>query len=55
MFESLVYIDYRGEVKGRLAEKWNVSSGNERITVYLRKDVKWHAGTPVTANEGKIT
>lgn len=55
MFESLVYIDYRGEVKGRLAEKWNVFNGNQRITFYLRKDVKWHDGTPFTANDVKFT
>ena len=55
LFESLVYIDYRGEVKGRLAEKWNVFNGNQRITFYLRKDVKWHDGTPFTANDVKFT
>jgi peptide/nickel transport system substrate-binding protein len=55
MFESLVYIDYRGEVKGRLAEKWNVFNGNQRITFYLRKDVKWHDGTSFTANDVKFT
>lgn len=55
LFESLVYIDYRGEVKGRLAEKWNVFNGNQRITFYLRKDVKWHDGKPFTANDVKFT
>ncbi len=55
LFESLVYIDYRGEVKGRLAEKWNVFNGNQRITFYLRKDVKWHDGVPFTANDVKFT
>lgn len=55
LFESLVYIDYRGEVKGRLAEKWNVFNGNQRITFYLRKDVKWHDGRPFTANDVKFT
>jgi len=55
LFESLVYIDYKGEVKGRLAEKWNVFNGNQRITFYLRKNVKWHDGTPFTANDVKFT
>ncbi len=55
LFESLVYIDYRGDVKGRLAEKWNVFNGNKRIVFYLRKDVKWHDGTPFTANDVKFT
>ncbi len=55
LFESLVYIDYRGEVQGRLAEKWNVFNGNQRIVFYIRKDVKWHDGTPFTANDVKFT
>ena len=55
MFESLVYIDYKGEVKGRLAEKWSPANGNRRIVFYLRKDVKWHDGVPFTANDVKFT
>lgn len=55
LFESLVFIDYKGEVKGRLAEKWNVFNGNRRITFYLRKDVKWHDGKPFTAKDVKFT
>ncbi len=55
LFESLVYIDYKGEVKGRLAEKWNVFNGNRRITFYLRKNVKWHDGKPFTAKDVKFT
>jgi len=45
LFESLVYIDHRGDVKGRLAEKWKVFNGNKRIVFTLRKNVKWHGGT----------
>lgn len=55
LFESLVFIDYKGEVKGRLAEKWNTFNGNQRIVFYLRKDVKWHDGVPFTANDVKFT
>ncbi len=55
LFESLVYIDYKGEIKGRLAERWNTFNGNQRIVFYLRKDVKWHDGVPFTANDVKFT
>ncbi len=55
MFESLVFIDYKGEVKGRLAEKWNTFNGNQRIVFYLRKDVKWHDGAAFTAKDVKFT
>ncbi|MFC1584344.1 ABC transporter substrate-binding protein [Fibrobacterota bacterium] len=55
IFESLVYIDHRGDVKGRLAEKWKVFEGNKRIVFTLRKGVKWHDGKPFTADDVKFT
>lgn len=55
IFESLVSIDHRGEVLGRLAEKWQVFNGNKRIVFTLRKGVKWHDGTPFTANDVQFT
>ena len=55
LFESLVFIDYRGEIQGRLAEKWKITNGNKRITFYLRKNVKWHDGTPFTAKDVLFT
>ncbi len=55
IFESLVYIDHRGDVKGRLAEKWKVFNGNKRIVFTLRKNIKWHDGTPFTAEDVKFT
>ncbi len=55
IFESLVFIDHRGEVKGRLAEKWKVFDGNKRIMFTLRKDVKWHDGKAFSAEDVKFT
>jgi peptide/nickel transport system substrate-binding protein len=55
IFESLVFIDHRGDVKGRLAEKWKVFNGNKRIVFTLRKGVKWHDGQPFSAEDVKFT
>jgi len=55
IFESLVYIDHRGEVQGRLAENWKVFNGNKRIVFTLRKGIKWHDGTAFSANDVKFT
>lgn len=55
IFESLVYIDHRGEVQGRLAESWKVFNGNKRIVFTLRKGIKWHDGIAFSANDVKFT
>lgn len=41
--------------KPRLAEKWEVSKDNKVFTFYLRKDIKFHDGKPVTAEDVKFT
>ncbi|MBF0430388.1 MAG: hypothetical protein HQK83_03860 [Fibrobacteria bacterium] len=55
IFESLVFIDHRGEVQGRLAEKWKVFNGNKRIVFTLRKGITWHNGSPFSADDVKFT
>ncbi|MBN2325143.1 MAG: hypothetical protein JXQ30_15545 [Spirochaetes bacterium] len=42
IYGSLVYYDTSGEIKGDLAESWEVSDDMKRITFYLRKNVRWH-------------
>jgi peptide/nickel transport system substrate-binding protein len=34
-----------------LAERWEISPDGKTYTYYLRKDVKWHDGTPLTADD----
>ncbi len=42
IYGSLVYYDMDGEIRGDLAESWEVSKDLKTITFYLRKDVYWH-------------
>jgi peptide/nickel transport system substrate-binding protein len=41
----------RSNMKGELAEDWNLTDSS--VTFHLRKDAKFHDGTPVTANDVK--
>ncbi|MEE9473932.1 MAG: peptide ABC transporter substrate-binding protein [Acidimicrobiia bacterium] len=54
MFLSLV-IEPMGEMEGRLAERWEHSPDYRTWTFYLRRDVRWHDGVPVTAHDVKFS
>jgi peptide/nickel transport system substrate-binding protein len=43
------------EPQPALAERWTHSEDYREWTFYLRKDVKWHDGVPVTAHDIKFT
>jgi ABC-type transport system substrate-binding protein len=34
-----------------LAERWEFSPDQRHLTVYMRQDVRWHDGVPVTARD----
>src|SRR5688572_33490454 len=54
VFEGLVGVDARMEPAKRLAEDWEISESGKMITFKLRKNVKWHDGTPFTAQDVKF-
>jgi peptide/nickel transport system substrate-binding protein len=42
-------------MEGRLAERWEHSQDYCTWTFYLRRDVRWHDGVPVTAHDVKFS
>ncbi len=49
----LASFDADGELVGRLASRWENSPDWRRWTIYLRSNVFWHDGVPVTAHDIK--
>jgi peptide/nickel transport system substrate-binding protein len=49
IFETLVTVDDRGRIHPGLAVDWQVAPGNQRWQFHLRRGVKFHDGSPLTA------
>lgn len=49
LFDTLVIVDDSGRTKPALAESWQATRGNQRWQFRLRHGVKFHDGTPLTA------
>ena len=49
IFDTLVTIDSSGRMQPSLAESWQETSGNRRWQFRLRRGIKFHDGTPLTA------
>lgn len=54
-FLPLMAFNAKGEMEGRLAERWEHSPDYKEWTYYLRPGVRWHDGVPVTAHDVKFT
>lgn len=55
LFDPLVWEVKAGEFVPGLAEKWEVNAAADQYRFLLRKDVKFHDGTPFTAEAVKFT
>ncbi len=55
VFSTLLALDSNKEIVPSLAESYEISDDSKVITFHLRKDVKWHDGTPFTANDVAFT
>jgi peptide/nickel transport system substrate-binding protein len=53
VYETLVALDAKGQIKPYLAESWNVSSQGREYTFNLRRGVKFHNGQEMTAEDVK--
>jgi peptide/nickel transport system substrate-binding protein len=53
IYDSLVRIDQSGKIIPWLAEKWETSADGKQVTFTLRKDVKYHDGSPFDAESVK--
>jgi peptide/nickel transport system substrate-binding protein len=53
LFTPLIQYDEKLGVRPYLAEKWDMTAND--ITFTIRRDVKWHDGRPVTAEDVKFT
>ena len=51
----LVGLSESGTLEGRLARRWEHTPDRRAWTVWLRSDVRWHDGAPVTANDIAFT
>lgn len=51
IFNGLVRLDAQGLPVGDLAQRWEVSEDGRRYTFYMRPNVRWHDGTPLTAED----
>lgn len=55
LFLPLVVNDEKSQPKPRLLERWEHSENHTEWTFYLRKDIHWQDGKPVTAHDVKFT
>lgn len=55
VFSGLLTYDNNNQLVGDLATDWRVEQNGLRYTVHLRKDVKWHDGTPFTSDDVAFT
>lgn len=55
VFETLVMMNQNKEFKPLLAESWDISVDGKTYTFHLRKNLKFHDGTPLTANDVKFS
>lgn len=55
IFSGLLRLDDTLEPRPDIAENWDVSPDGTVYTFYLRKDVKFHDGSPVTASDIKYS
>lgn len=55
VFSSLLSYDRKNHLKGDLAATWEAREGGEAYRVTLKEGLRWHDGTPLTADDVLFT
>ena len=55
IFDSLIFINKRGDFEGGLATSWKTDDDRMGVRFVLREGVKWHDGEPFTADDVAYT
>ena len=56
VYDALIGFNYeKGGLGPGVAERWERAADNMSWTFYLRKDVRWHNGDPLTAHDVKFS
>ncbi len=55
MYDRLAYLDYDNSIKPYLATSWETSPDGETWTFHMRRDARFHDGSPVTSEAVKFT
>ena len=53
LYDGLALHDFQMKIRPALAERWETSADGLTWTFYLRKNVKFHCGAPLTAQDVK--
>jgi peptide/nickel transport system substrate-binding protein len=53
IYDSLVRVDPKGKIIPWLAERWETAPDGRQVTFFLRKDAKYHDGSPFDAESVK--
>lgn len=51
IFSGLTQYNSKGEIVPDLAEKYNIGDNGKTYEFFLKKDLKWHDGQPLTADD----
>jgi peptide/nickel transport system substrate-binding protein len=55
LYQGVVRLDSSGKITPSLAKSWDVSPDGTAVTFHLASGVKWHDGTPFTAQDVKFS
>ena len=55
IFNGLTKVDKDLNIVGDIALRWEIADDGKELTFFLRKNVRWHDGTPLTSKDVKFT